>query len=244
MGAATVNVTADDHAADNNIGDDPHVVTINNVAPIVSPPAVDAPENQNATEGSAHAFAIGSFVDAGSSDGPWAVEIDWGDGTPNDTFNQATQGSLGTASHGFGDDGVYVVTIYVTDKDTATGHASFSVTVNNVAPTIAISGAASVNEGSPYSLTLGAVTDPGTDTVSELHRPLGRRQLRHLHAPTAPRRHTYADGPSNPAITVDLVDEDGTFLDAANAFSVTVNNVAPTIAISVPPASTRARPTA
>ena len=51
-----------------------------------------------------------------------------------------------------------------------------AVTVNNVAPTIAISGAANVNEGSAYSLTLGAVTDPGTDTVSELHRPLGRRQ--------------------------------------------------------------------
>ena len=38
--------------------------------------------------------------------------------------------------------------------------------VDNVAPTIAISGAANVNEGSAYTLTLGAVTDPGTDTVS------------------------------------------------------------------------------
>ena len=52
--------------------------------------------------------------------------------------------------------------------------------MNNVAPTIAISGDANVNEGSAYSLTLGAVTDPGTDTVSELRRPLGRRQLGHL----------------------------------------------------------------
>ena len=36
----------------------------------------------------------------------------------------------------------------------------------NVAPTIAISGAGSVNEGSVYSLSLGAITDPGTDTVT------------------------------------------------------------------------------
>ena len=35
------------------------------------------------------------------------------------------------------------------------------VTVANVAPTIALSGDASVDEGSLYSLTLGAVTDPG-----------------------------------------------------------------------------------
>ena len=197
-------------------------------------------------------------------------------------------------------------------------------TVNNVAPSIAISGAASVNEGSPYSLTLGAVTDPGTDTVTsyvvhwgdgnsdtyatdgvqdahlrrrpehprdhgrpgrrgrhlprpreravghgqqrravdrdqrrgerqrglalqpdpgrghrsgrrhghELHRPLGRRQQRHLQHRTAPRRTPTPTARTPTTITVDLADEDGTFLDRANALSVTVNNVAPTIAIS------------
>src|SRR5262249_17885306 len=41
-----------------------------------------------------------------------------------------------------------------------------TLTVINVAPSIAISGASNVNEGSSYSLTLGAVTDPGTDTVT------------------------------------------------------------------------------
>src|SRR5437867_691070 len=46
------------------------------------------------------------------------------------------------------------------------------------------------------------------------------------------KTHVYADGPNTFAITVDLVDEDGTFLNRANALSVTVNNVAPTIAIS------------
>ena len=50
---------------------------------------------------------------------------------------------------------------------------TFTLTVANVAPSIGISGAASVNEGAPYSLTLGSVTDPGSDTVSQLHRALG-----------------------------------------------------------------------
>ena len=36
------------------------------------------------------------------------------------------------------------------------------------------------------------------------------------------KSHTYADGPATRAITVDLIDEDGTFLNRANAFSVTV----------------------
>ena len=92
---------------------------------------------------------------------------------------------------------------------------------HNVAPTIAISGAANVNEGSAYSLTLGAVTDPGTDTVSSyvVHWGDGNTDTYALErrqdatpTPTAPNNHN---------ITVDLVDEDGTFLDRANAHSVT-----------------------
>ena len=109
--------------------------------------------------------------------------------------------------------------------------ATQSVTVNNVAPSIAISGAASVNEGSPYSLTLGAVSDPGTDTVSSyvVHWGDGSDNT---YSTNGAKTHTYADGPATRSITVDLVDEDGTFTDRANAFSVTVNNVAPSIAIS------------
>src|SRR4029077_20316831 len=105
---------------------------------------------------------------------------------------------------------------------------ALSVTVNNVAPTIAISGATSVNEGSAYSLTLGAVTDPGTDTVSSyiVHWGDGGSNT---YLTNGVKTHTYADGPNNYSITVDLVDEDGTYLDRANALSVTVNNVAPTV---------------
>ena len=39
-----------------------------------------------------------------------------------------------------------------------------SLTVNNVAPTLSVSGAASSDEGNPYSLSL-ASTDPGADTI-------------------------------------------------------------------------------
>ena len=38
-----------------------------------------------------------------------------------------------------------------------------AVAVDNVAPTIAISGAANVDEGSPYALDLGSVADPGSE---------------------------------------------------------------------------------
>src|SRR5207253_760697 len=106
-----------------------------------------------------------------------------------------------------------------------------SVTIHNVAPSIAISGNANVNEGSSYSLTLGAVSDPGTDTVTSyvVHWGDGSSDT---YATNGAKRHIDADGPNDYNVTVDLVDEDGTFTNAANALSMHVNNVAPSINIS------------
>src|SRR5206468_2075134 len=89
-----------------------------------------------------------------------------------------------------------------------------------------------VDEGSPYSLTLGAVTDPGTDTVSSyvVHWGDGSSDA---YATNGAKTHAYADGPSDHSSTVNLVDEDGTYSDRANAFSVHVDNVVPSIAISL-----------
>ena len=89
--------------------------------------------------------------------------VHWGDGNSN---TYATDGIKG---HTYADGpNTYSITVDLIDEDgTFLDRANaLSVTVDNVKPTIAISGAASVNEGSVYSLTLGAVTDPGTDTVT------------------------------------------------------------------------------
>jgi len=123
------------------------------------------------------------------------------------------------------------VTITANDGNGGSNIATFSLTVDNVAPTIAISGASNVDEGSPYSLTLGAVTDPGADTVTSYIVHWGDG-FSDTYSSNGVKTHIYADGLNVYAITVDLVDEDGTFLDQANAKSVTVDNVKPTIAIS------------
>src|SRR5206468_9522656 len=60
----TVKVTDDD----GGVGTDTLTVAVANVAPVVTPPDVDAPANQGATEGSVHTFTIGSFTDAGIND--------------------------------------------------------------------------------------------------------------------------------------------------------------------------------
>ena len=99
----------------------------------------------------------------------------------------------------------------------------------NVAPALAISGASSVNEGSSYTLNLSAL-DPGADTISGWTINWGDGSEIITGNPSSVT-HTYADGAAGYTINATATDEDGTFA-AGNTVAVTVNNVAPTLAIS------------
>src|SRR5262249_7348119 len=76
-------------------------------------------------------------------------------------------------------------------------------------------------EGATYTLTLGKVSDPGADTVSQyiVHWGDGNSNT---YTSGGAQTHTYT-GLGSRAITVDLVDEDGTHLNRANALSVQVD---------------------
>lgn len=168
-----------------------------------------------------HSFATG-FPDCGSEGTLVASSESINNATHTGTFQCVFPDGLNPAV-------ASTVRVQVEDQGNLDSNiATTDVTVNNVAPTIAISGASNVDEGSPYSLTLGVVTDPGTDTVTSyvVHWDDGSSNA---DSSNGVKTHTYADGPNSYAITVDLTDEDGTFLDQANALSVTVDNVAPTI---------------
>ncbi len=106
------------------------------------------------------------------------------------------------------------------------------VNVSNVAPTIALSGASNVEEGSVYILTLGTVTDPGDDAVSQYIVRWGDNSS-DVYTSAGDVTHTYSDGPETHVISVDLVDEDGTHTDAGT-LTVDVENVAPTVVLTGP----------
>jgi uncharacterized repeat protein (TIGR01451 family) len=103
-----------------------------------------------------------------------------------------------------------------------------SIVVENVPPTIALQGGESIVEGSTYTLTLGAITDPGNDTVTHQHVHWGDDHT-DIYATTGDITHTYKDGDANHTITVDLVDEDGTHI-AAGTRQITVTNAIPIVA--------------
>jgi len=101
----------------------------------------------------------GSFTDPGSVDTHsflWHVSSDNGQIVADAT----TQNFSFVPT----DNGIYTIDFTVTDKDGGSSSKEVNVTVNNVAPTLVISGDSFVAEGVTYYLTLSA-TDPGADTL-------------------------------------------------------------------------------
>ena len=217
-GTYTVTVTITDK--DGGTGQDTLIVTVNDVEPIAA-----FTGDTTLDEGQS-----GSFDASGSTSFPDTIvlyEWDWDyDGV---TFSPS--GDTGAAqTQAWSDDGVLTVAVRVTDDDGSTDIANSDVIVNNVAPTIALSGATSVDEGAVYALTLGTVTDPGNDTVSQyiVHWGDGATDI---YTASGEVTHVYADGPALRTVICDLVDEDGTYTEAGS-LDLAVDNATPVVVLN------------
>ena len=187
------------------------------------PPTADAGLDQTVPEGALTTLAA-VVTDPGAGDThsyQWSVEASNGQVVP--------VGTSQTFTFIPSDQGTYAVTVTVTDDDGASAADSVSITVVDVPPTLVLNGATGVNEGTPYLLTLGPVSDPGSETVTQyvIHWGDGVTDTLSAAAVTAANRqinHTYASGTISRTIAIDLVDEDGTHVNAGTK-DVTVQNV-------------------
>src|SRR5262249_2284938 len=134
---------------------------------INQPPSADAGGPYTITEGD------GVFLDGSQSNDPDDVadllSYSWdlnNDGTPDATGK--TPFVSWSTLHGLGinDNGTYSISLKVSDGSGASTTDTTNLVVLNQDPTLALAGAATVNEGSIYTLTLGAVVDAGNDTVT------------------------------------------------------------------------------
>ncbi len=132
------------------------------------PAAIEAGPDQGANEGSVVSLMEATFSNPYST-GMHTATINWGDGTAVDNAGISQSGSgsgvvgIISGSHRYADNGTYTVTVTVTTPYGTTSSDSFTVTINNVAPTLApLSGPAMVIPGQPlaYSATFA---DPGFD---------------------------------------------------------------------------------
>ena len=181
-------------------------------------------------EGSSYILSVTGNDPSGDND-LLSYSINWGDGSSIQTLTAAELAALaGNVEHIFPDDesGLINTTSHAISVTVNNGERSTTqtkdLTVIDVAPIIALSGAPSVNEGVTYTLNLGAITDPGIDTVTSYVVNWGDGSS-DTFANAGDVAHIYSTVGSH-TITVDLTDEDGMHSSAGN-LAVLVNDVIP-----------------
>jgi PKD repeat protein len=227
----------------------------------VGVPTLTVARNQTVDEGSLLSIAnIGQFSDSSPSGTGFTYSIDWGDGTSVDsgsaTINSPgppTTGSFNGA-HTYAGNGIYTVTVTLADNGGGSDTGTLSVTVNNVAPTLTVAPNQTTNEGSLLSITnIGQFTDPGFDNPLNVGGETSETFTYAINwgdgtfvdsgpgtitTPGSPGvltagsfdgAHTYANTGIY-TVTVTLSDDNGG--KDTGTFSVTVNNVAPTLTVA------------
>jgi hypothetical protein len=152
-GAGDFNVTVTATDKDGGVGMGTLHVTVQNL-----PPGLAGQTNQSASRGALTALDLGTFGD-GALDGPWAVDVNWGDGSSHTSWSQSAVGALGTRPHVYSAYGTYPVTVSVTDRFGAANTATFLVSVVNHAPVVTLSAPPAVVPGQD-ALFSGSFADP------------------------------------------------------------------------------------
>jgi PKD repeat protein len=131
-------------------------VEVRNLPPVVSL------QGDTGDEGS-YLMAVGSYTDPESWLSNYTITVDYGDGSPVQQLPTSYYDNRFYPFHIYAESGTYQMTVYVTDALGATGQATATVVVNNVAPWVYLEAPYyySIPEGSPQGFT-GYFSDPGT----------------------------------------------------------------------------------
>jgi len=178
-------------------------ITVLNVAPIA-----DAGSDRTVYEGDVVSFS-GDFTDPGSSDTHTFV-WDFDDGTSSDQQNP---------THTYCDNGIYTVTLTVTDDDGGTDSDEVIITVLNVAPVADAGDDSNTDEYASISL-FGSATDVGDCDTFTYHWDFDDGTSSDQQNPT----HVYGDNGIY-TVTLTVTDDDGAF--DTDTVLITVGNVDP-----------------
>ena len=208
----TVTITATDK--DGASSNTSFNLVVNNVAPTAT-----LNNGGPVNEGSTGSVSFANQFDPSSADSAFRYAFDFdNNGTfeiGNGTYTGSGSSASVTVPASFLADGNSDRTVRgrILDKDGGFTDYTTTIGINNVAPTISLSGATSVDEGSPYTLNLGAITDPGIDTVSSFSIDWGDGSIESFtgNPASTSKTHVYSDGPNAYQIRVSLTDEDGTY---------------------------------
>ncbi len=210
FGMATFTYQADDGEALSDVVTVTLMVLSENDAP-----TAEAGANQTAVEGELLTFA-GSYSDPGRlHSGGTSIAWAFGDG--------ATATGTLTPSHTFADNGLYTVTLTITDSEGAADSDTLLVTVSNADPTLEPVGNLTITIGTEISFTTGYADAGVLDThTAEVNWDDGNSEAATVANFLVSGSHTYATTGVY-TVTVTLMDDDGG--EATQSFVVTVMEV-------------------
>ncbi|NHJ23652.1 MAG: PKD domain-containing protein [Candidatus Lokiarchaeota archaeon] len=204
-GIYTVLITVVDD--DGGAGTDSLVITVENV-----PPLVDAGLDQNVDEGELVNFN-GNIINLSPSE-IYDIEWNFGDG-------DFAYGTL-TPTHTYDDNGIYSVTLTITDNDGGVDSDFLSISVENVAPMVNAGENINIDEGESTDFH-GSFSDPGILDTHNIEWNFGDGQFSYgVLNPS----HTYFDNGLYTAILT-VTDDDGG--KNSDSLLVNVNNVNPSL---------------
>lgn len=140
------------------------------VLPANTPPTVTAGSDQTVDEGDLVNLDPATFTDPDLADTHTAT-IDWDDGSVEPGIVDQVAHTI-AGSHVFGDDGDYHVVVTVTDSQAAADDDTFTVTVDNVAPTVDAGPDQAADPGEQVDFS-GGFTDPGGDDTHTVEWDFG-----------------------------------------------------------------------
>lgn len=220
-GLFTITVTVcDDQDACSEPRD--QAVNIGNVAPSIVSVTSDGP----VPEGSPVTVTI-QATDPGGAGDPLVYSFDWdNDGEFADDVLDQPQA---VQQHVFAQQGRYFVGVQVRDDDNGRAVGNVEIVVENVGPSVELTGPAAGAEGSPLPFVCAA-TDPGADTLRYDWDLNGDGEFEVLAVPDS-RRDAVFPQEGNYIVRCRVSDGDGGL--ATDSAEVVINNVRPTLDIEV-----------
>ena len=208
----------------------------NEVTPPNDPPEVTASANTSGDEGALLSLQLASFTDSDVAD-THTASVDWGDGTTS-TAAVTESGGSGTvsASHTYDNNGTNIVAVTVTDSFGSTQTVKFTLTVNNLAPTV-FAGSALSTAGSSITFPNIHFTDPGIQDTHSAAIDWGDGATSTAFV-IASRRfvrgsHTYSTT-GQFTVTLTVTDDDGD----SGSDTLTIDVTSAPVAVSIPSLST------
>src|SRR3989475_2468972 len=212
--AFTITVNATDAAG--VTGSKTASITVNDLAPTVT---VTAPASAN--EGTSVSISFTATDDEAIS----KTCVNFGDGSRVCAASPVSH----VYSTGGGASKAFTVTVNATDAAGVTGSNTASITSNDVAPTVPGTAPASANEGASVSISFTA-TD--AEAISKTCVNFGDGSSVCAASPVS---HVYSTGGvASKAFTITVNATDAAGVTGSNTASITINDIAPTVTVTVP----------